>query len=144
VLIATKRAGDRRLWHGAAAAAPLLAAALLAGCSGLAATTEDAAPPAPNPSYREMVANRLKSSFKNSSSYDSFEISEPRWVHSVKGWNWLACVRFLDRGHRRTYAVFFDGSAVVDDRLAVQTDDCDRQGYGPFERMGGTTLDPLH
>ena len=31
-----------------------------------------------------------------------FEISDPRWVHAIQGWNWLGCVRFVDRGHRRS------------------------------------------
>ncbi len=100
---------------------------------------------APDPGYREMVASHLRRVFKNSSAYDSFEISDPRWVHSIKGWTWLTCVRFRDQGHVRSYAVFIDGTTnkIVDDRFSVQTDNCDSQAYYPFERMQ-TGLDPLH
>ena len=79
----------------------------------------------------------------NYSAYDSFEISDPRWVHSIKGWTWLTCVRFRDQGRVRSYALFLDGNKIVDDRFAVQTDSCDLQAYYPFERMP-TGLDPLH
>jgi hypothetical protein len=128
-------------------AALLLAAmgwsGLLAGCSGLAATNEEVPPTSPDPSFRELIARHLKAAFKNAASYDSFEISDPRWVHSIKGWNWLTCVRFNDHGRQRTYALFHNGDKIVDDRYAVQTDQCDTQTYFPFERMSGG-LDPLH
>jgi hypothetical protein len=148
---------DRR--HGRRYSMPRAAYALLAvaallgmleGCGGFAATNEEVPTTGPDLSYRETVAAHLRKVFKNSSTYDSFEISDPRWVHSIKGWNWLTCVRFQDRGHLRTYAVFLSGDKVVDDRFAVQTDTCDLQTYSPFERMGtspsgiGGGLAPLH
>jgi hypothetical protein len=132
--------------RGAWAALLLAAAALsgfLAGCSGLAATNEEVQPTAPDPSFREVIAGHLKKTFKNYASYDSFEISDPRWVHSIKGWNWLTCVRFQDHGHLRIYALFLNADKIVDDRYAVQTDNCDTQAYFPFERMQGG-LEPLH
>jgi hypothetical protein len=134
------------LRHAVWAPMALLAAAMLAGCSGFAATNEATPTSGPDPSYPEVIASRLKSAFKeHAASYESFEISEPRWVHTFRGWNWLTCVRFQDHGLRRTYSLFLDGKSVVDDRYAVQTDDCDRQAYVPFERMGGVVgLDPLH
>ena len=98
----------------------------------------------PDPSYRDIIAGYLKDAFKDHSSYDTFEISTPRWVHSFQGWNWLTCVRFLDSGHRRTYALFLNGAVVVDSRYAVQTDQCDMQAYTIFEQMGGSGLAPLH
>jgi hypothetical protein len=48
----------------------------------------------PDPSYQGEVATHLKQVLKNYSAYDSFEISDLRWVHSIKGWTWLTCVRF--------------------------------------------------
>lgn len=148
-LIPHKRHGGRSRLQRAVRAALLLAAAgfagTLAGCSGLAATSEE--PPATGPglSFQEMIAGHLKKTLKNYSSYDSFEISDPRWVHSIKGWNWLTCIRYQDHGHLRSYAVFFSGDKVVDDRYAVQTDNCAAQTYSPFERMQGSSgLDPLH
>jgi len=69
--------------------------------------------------------------------------SDPRWVHSIKGWTWLTCVRFREQGRVRNYALFLDGNQIVDDRFAVQTDNCDLQTFYPFERMP-TGLAPLH
>ena len=132
--------------RGARAAVLLAAAALLgflAGCSGIAATTEDIAATGPDPASREVIAAHLKATFKSYASYDSFEIADPRWVHSIKGWNWLTCVRFQDHGHMRIYALFLNANKIVDDRYAVQTDNCDMQTYFPFERMQ-VGLDPLH
>jgi hypothetical protein len=118
--------------------------AALSGCAGLAAGNAEMPLTGPDPTYREVVSAHLKHVLKNYGSYDSFEISDPRWVHSMKGWAWLTCVRFRDQGHVRSYAVFLDGNKVVDDRFAVQTDNCDLQAYSPFERMPPTGLDPLH
>lgn len=135
----------------AAYAALLFTLAVGAGCGNLAVSKEDAPASAPDPSYNTLVANRIKSSFKEHASYAAFEISDYRWVHSVIGWNWLACVRFQDHGHRRNYAVFLKGSQVVESRYAVQADGCDTASYAPFELMTGAAkpasagaLDPLH
>ena len=49
----------------------------------------------PDPSYQGVVATHLKQVLKNYSAYDSFEVSDPRWVHSIKGWTWLTCVHDL-------------------------------------------------
>ena len=129
-----------------AAGLTLLAAAALSaslsGCSGLAAPTDDMPAAGPDPSFRDMIAAHLKKTFKNYSGYDSFEISDPRWVRSMKGWNWLSCIRFQDHGHVRIYSVFFNSGKIVDDRYAVQTDGCATETYSPFERMSG--LDPLY
>jgi hypothetical protein len=143
-----------RRWSVPRTAYALLALAALLGplegCGGFAATNEEVPTTGPDLTYRETVANHLKKVLKNLSTYDSFEISDPRWVHSVKGWNWLTCVRFQDRGRLRTYALYLNGDKVVDDRFAVQTDNCDTQTYLPFERMGGSAggsgsgLEPLH
>jgi hypothetical protein len=140
----------RRPWsvQRAVYAALLLAAigwsGSLAGCSGIAAPNEEAAPLAPDLGFRDVIATHLKGVLKNYSSYQPFEISDPRWVRTMKGWNWLTCVRFQDRGHLRTYAVFLgDNNKVVESRYAVLTDNCDAQTYYQFERMYGG-LDPLH
>jgi hypothetical protein len=122
----------------AAGAALLLTLAVLPACGELALPKEAAPPLGADPAYNELVARHLKTVFKNRGSYDTFDISGFRWVHSVKGWSWLACVRFQDRGHPRTYALFIQDGAVVDDRFAVQTDACDTQTYSPFDAMMGT------
>jgi hypothetical protein len=147
-LIPDGRKGGRWSVQRGVCAALVLAAigwsGSLAGCSGFAAPNDEVPPSAPDPSFREVIAGYLKSVLKNYSTYQSFEISDPRWVHSMKGWNWLTCVRFQDRGRVRTYAVFLNNNnKVADDRFAVQTDNCDAQTYYVFERMYGG-LDPLH
>ena len=98
----------------------------LSGCAGLAAGNAEMPVTGPDPSYQGVVATHLKQVLKNYSAYDSFEVSDPRWAHSIKGWTWLTCVRFRDQDRVRSYG---------NDRFAVQTDSCDLQTYYPFERM---------
>jgi hypothetical protein len=110
--------------------------------SGAIAQSEP--PSGPDPTYRDVIAYCFKTAFKNYATYELFEISEPRWVSSIKGWNWLVCVRFVDRGHRRNYALLLNGSTVVDGHYAYQADNCGSQAYVAFEQMGGLGLPPLH
>jgi len=121
--------------RGAAYAALLLVLALAPGCSDIALPKEDA--PADAPESRR-IAGHLKSIFKDRAAYDGFEISGARWVHGVKGWSWLTCVRFKDHDRMRAYAVFSKDNAIVDGRYAVQTDACDVQAYSPFDLMSGS------
>jgi hypothetical protein len=108
----------------------------LPACSELAQPAEEV-PPGAQPPYVLLAANHLRSVLKDRASYDSFEISNLRWVQSLNGWSWLACVRFQDRGHRRSYALFMQANAVVDGRYAVQTDACDAQSYIQFDLATG-------
>jgi len=144
---------NRRIQKGAAfcwrntifAAALLLSApAALTACSGLASSNDEAQPPALDADFRRPVADYLKSAFKDYASYDSYEIAEPRWVHSLKGWSWLTCIRFQDHGRRRSYALFLQSGKIVDGRYPVATDGCDTQAYAPFDLMTGGGLQPLH
>jgi len=126
--------------------------AALSGCAGLAASNGEMPVTGPDPSYRTVVATRLKEVLKNYSTYASFEVSDPRWVNSINGWTWLTCVRFRElaqpgpdqivsennptdrpQGRMHYYALFLDGNKVVDDRFAVQIDNCDLQTYYPLE-----------
>jgi hypothetical protein len=145
-----QRQGAAWSLQNAARAALLLLPLVLLGCSSLALPTEDAPASGPDPADNGLVVKRLKT-FKDYDSYDAFEISDFRWVHSVKGWSWLACVRFQDRGHRRTYALFVKKGAIIDGRYAVETDGCETQSYSPFEPTTGARrppsagdLEPLH
>jgi hypothetical protein len=125
---------------------------LVRSAAGLAASNTEVPVAGPDPSYRKVVATHLKQVLKHPSTYDSFEISDPRWVNSINGWTWLTCVRFhewaepgpeqtevenspnyrpQDRIH--SYALFLDGDKVVDGRFAVQTDNCNLQTYYPFQ-----------
>jgi hypothetical protein len=112
--------------------------------SGAIAQSQSEPPSGPDPSYRNVIAYCFKTTFKDYATYELFEISEPRWVSSIKGWVWLVCVRFVDRGHRRKYALLLNDSTVVDGHYAHQTDNCGSQAYVVFEQMGGLGLSPLH
>lgn len=127
-----------------AAALLLTAAAGLVACSGFAASNENVPAPVPDADYKEQIADYMKSAFKDYASYDSYEISDPRWVHSMTGWSWLACVRFQDHSRRHSYALFLQSGNIVDSRYAVETDGCDMQAYVPFDLMTRGSLQPLH
>lgn len=118
--------------------AALLLPFFLLGCSALSLPAEDAPASGPDPTFNALVADHIKGSFKDYASYDAFEISEYRWVHSVKGWSWLTCVRFQDKGRQLTYALFIKQKEIVENRYAVATDGCGAQTYSQFDLMGGT------
>ena len=123
----------RRAIRGAALA---LVLAALPACSELAQSSETA-PTGAQPPFVSLAAKHLQSVLKDRASYDDFEISGLRWVHSIKGWNWLACVHFHDHGHLRSYALFIQDGAVIDSRYAVETDACEAQTYTPFDLVTG-------
>jgi hypothetical protein len=123
-------------WHPLRRATLVLLLLTLPCCSELAQPSE-ALPPETHPPYASLAAKHLQSVLKDRASYDQFEISGLRWVHSVKGWDWLACVHFHDREHLRTYAIFIQDDAVVDGRYAVETDACEAQAFTPFDIVSG-------
>ena len=125
------------LQHAALRVALVPTLVLLAGCSSLAGPQDGAATAPLNSDYRRMIATHLKAAFMSWPMVGPAEISNPRWVLGNKGWSWQVCVRFQDRGHRRTYAVFFKGSEFLDERYAVLTDACDAQTYSEFDLNSG-------
>jgi len=132
------------------AASALAIPLMLSGCSSLAFAPEDAPAAGPDPSYNTLIAKHLRK-FEDINSFSGFEISDFRWIHSVKGWSWLTCIRFQDRGRIRTYALFIKDDDVVLGRFAVETDACAVQTYVPFApmpdvRRPGTAgeLEPLY
>ncbi|HUC48034.1 MAG TPA: hypothetical protein VMA30_01525 [Xanthobacteraceae bacterium] len=116
----------------------VLGAMLIAmpGCSQIA-LPDGTAPTGPQPPYVSLAAKYLQSSLKDLRTYDGFEISPLRWVSTIKGWSWLACVRFHDHGHTRIYAIFFQDNAISDARYAVETDACEAQSYTQFDLISG-------
>jgi hypothetical protein len=114
-----------------------LTLAVVAGCTELAQPSEAGAPPSQEPPYAALAAKYLSSAMRDRTAFGGFEISGPRWVHSLKGWSWLACVHFLDHGHLRTYALFMQNDVVVEGRYAVQSDSCGAQSYTPFDMVTG-------
>ena len=117
-----------------------LLALILPGCAQLAQPSE--VPPSVEPPYASLTSQYLASVMADRASYGDFEISGLRWIHSLKGWSWLACVHFTDRGHVRTYAIFIQNDAVIDGRYAVQTDACGSQTYTPFDVVTGRLGNP--
>ena len=79
----------------------------------------------------------LQANMKDRAAYEGFEISPLRLVHSIAGWNWLACVRFHDQEHLRTYVLFIQNDTITDARFAVETDACAAQIYTQFEVVTG-------
>jgi hypothetical protein len=120
------------LRHGAQRAALLLALTLTAACGSLAGPTDNAATSALSPDYRTMIAKHLKTLFKGTIE-GSVQISDPRWAQSNKGLGWMVCIRFQDRGHQRTYVFVFDRDQFIDERYAVQTDNCGAETYSALD-----------
>jgi hypothetical protein len=114
----------------------------MAACSELAQSSQAASPPAAQPPYVSLTAQYLLGALKDRSAFSGFAISGLRWVDSMKGWAWLACVDFQDRGQLRRYAIFIQDNAVVDGRYAVETDTCGSQTYTPFDLMTGQLGQP--
>lgn len=113
-----------------------------AACSELAQSSQAALPPATQPPYVTLTAKYLLAALKDRSNYSGFAISGLRWVDSLKGWAWLACVNFQDRGHPRAYAIFIQDNAVVEGRYSVETDACASQTYTPFDLFTGQLGQP--
>ena len=126
--------------HKAWRALLLLAFTAVAGCSKAVLPNDSIPSSGADPSYSKFVAAYVKRSFTNLSPNDPIEISEPRWMQSYTFWSWIACVHFPDRGHRRTYVVYFKGSEVIDGRYAVRTDACETQIYTPLDPTSGALL----
>ncbi len=134
---------DAPVRKSATCALLFLLAAALAACSGLAASNEESSPVL-DPNYKQLVAERLRSEFKDYASYDQYQIAEPRRVRATSGWSWVICVRFQDRNRPRSHALYLQSSTINTSRYAVETDGCDGQAYVPFELMTGSGLQPLH
>lgn len=121
--------------------AALLSAALaLAQCS--AVPLENATQPPPPANYGALAASTLRG-IKGFAGYSDFQISGLRWAHTASGWNWLACVRFVDRGRQRFYTFFLDAGGVIGSRYDVRTDQCAAQQYAPLDLPTGTIAAPL-
>jgi len=121
--------------RGACRAAALLSLTLTAACSSLAT---EGAQTALNPDYRATIAKRLQPIFSKTPPSGPIEISDPRWVQANKGWGWMVCIRFQDRGHPRTYVMILDRNEFLDERYAVQTDACGAQTYSGLDVGSGS------
>jgi hypothetical protein len=130
-------------WRLIAAIRPMARHAVLAAmlvtmprCSQIVLPSDNQSPGL-QPPYVSLAAKYMQATLKNPSLYDGYEISGLRWVDTVKGWSWLACVRFDDHGHKRTYAIFIQNNTISDARYAVETDSCEAQSYTQFDLISG-------
>jgi hypothetical protein len=119
----------------------VLVAALMIVADCSAVPLDNAVAPAAPASYGVLVSEALKA-YKPFAGYSDFEISGLRWLHAETGWNWLACLRYNDHGHRRIYAFFIKGNAVTNARYDIITDQCAAQQYVPFDIVTGTIGTP--
>lgn len=111
------------------------------GCTQIA-LPNSTEPLGPQPPYVSLAAKYMQANVKDLRAYDGFEISPLRWVSTLKGWSWLACVRFHDHGHGRIYAIFYQNDVVSDARYAVETDSCEAQSYTQFDLISGVLGQP--
>jgi hypothetical protein len=98
----------------------------------------------PEPAYRFIIANRLKSIIGDPDRAGTLAISVPRRVTSLKGASWLTCIRV----HKfpllpRYYAVFIQRDQIVDSRLSVLIDQCELQAFKPFDWAADANNPPL-
>jgi hypothetical protein len=104
--------------------------------------SDDVAGPEP-PSYRFLVAIKLKEIVGNTSSVGALEISAPMRVNSLRGASWLVCIKAQNGPLLpRFYAVFFQRAQIADSRLSVLIDQCELQTYTPFDWVAEAATSP--
>ena len=97
----------------------------------------------PEPPYRFLIANALKSIVGDPAKAGVLAISGARRMDSLKGASWLVCVRAQQLPLLpRYYAVFFQGGQIVDNRLSVLIDQCEMQSYLPFDWIADANAPP--
>jgi len=115
----------------------LLLAFGLGGCSVSSLLpdwmSDDVAGPEP-PSYRFLVAIKLKDIVGDPTKLGALEISAPMRVDGLRGASWVVCIRAQNGPLLpRYYAVFFQRAQIVDSRISVLIDRCELQSFTPFD-----------
>jgi hypothetical protein len=118
----------------------------LAGCSmsGLLPDwmSEDVAGPEP-PSYRFLIAIKLREIVGDTSKLGPLEISSPTRVNSLRGASWMVCIKSSSALLLpRYYAVFFQRAQIADSRLSVLIDQCELQSYRSFDWVAEAASTP--
>jgi hypothetical protein len=104
--------------------------------------SDDVAGPEP-PSYRFLVAIKLKEIVGNTSTVGALEISAPTRVNSLRGASWMVCIKAQNAPLLpRFYAVFFQRAQIADSRLSVLIDQCELQTYKPFDWVAEAAISP--
>jgi hypothetical protein len=113
---------------------------LACGLSGCAVSSllpdwmsDDVAGPEP-PSYRFLVAIKMKEIVGDPGKLGALEVSAPMRVDGLRGASWVVCIRAQNGPLLpRYYAVFFQRAQIVDSRISVLIDQCELQSYMPFD-----------
>jgi hypothetical protein len=111
-------------------------ALMLGGCSGSEIVQNWGAAPAsdpPQPDYRRIVADNIKTIFPGQELAGRLEISGVRLVDHLKGPAWLTCLKVGAHERPQEYALFIQGERVIDSRAGVLLDQCYKETYTPLE-----------
>ena len=113
----------------------LALAVSVGGCSASEIVQDLTAPRAtdlPQPNYRRVVADNIKTVFPNQASLGELEISDARPVDHLKGPAWLTCLKLDAQGNAQHYAIFIQGNKIIDSRAGVVIDRCHKEAYTPL------------
>jgi hypothetical protein len=115
---------------------------MLGGCSG-SELVQNLAPSSvadlPQPDYRRIVANNIKTIFPAQADLGDLEISGVRLVDHLKGPAWLTCVKLDAHGKPQQYAVFIQDNKIIDSRAGIVIDQCYKQTYSPLQSATAVT-----
>src|SRR5262249_34323805 len=111
-------------------------AAALAGCSASEVVqnlTPATAIDLPQPNYRRVVADNVRTVIPNVASLGDLEISGVGLVDPLKGPAWLTCLKVDAHGNPQNYALFIQGDKIIDSRIGIVIDQCYKQAFEPFD-----------
>ena len=129
---------NAQLGHENRRAVRILVATLalaLGGCSASEIVQDWNAAPGteqPQPDYRRVVAEHIRTVFPEDTRLGELEISGARQVDHLKGQAWLTCLKLDAQGHPQHYAIFIQGDQIIDFRAGVVIDQCHNASYTPF------------
>jgi len=110
-------------------------AAALGGCSAseVVQNLTPAAIDLPQPNYRRVVADNVRTVIPNVGSVGDLEISGVRLVDHLKGPAWLTCLKVDAHGKPQNFALFIQGDKIIDSRIGIVIDQCYKQTFEPFD-----------
>jgi hypothetical protein len=110
---------------------------LLSACSFVEASS-----PAPE---LPALAAKMEEVFKSLKLPGSPEVSALRAAHPLSPTPWIVCLRSDAEEDRRAYALFVRDDAIVQHRLAVLIDQCEKETFVRLDRLkpAGAPADPV-
>jgi hypothetical protein len=118
----------------------LALAASLGGCSAGNMAQVWSGGPIPDlsqPNYQRIITDNIRTIFPKENPPGELEISGVRMVDHLKGPAWITCLKIDARGKAQYYAIFIQDGKVIDARMSVMVDRCQKESYEPFELPGG-------